>query len=325
MITFSKMSKHKNLENAKKAKNDEFYTLYEDIENELQYYTEHLKDKIIYCNCDDYEKSNFYKYFKDNFKKLQLKELIATGYDNITNKQGKYARYNGETEITKNNVEGDFMKNINLLKEADIIITNPPFSIYNNYLNLLIEHNKKFLFIANQTTISWKHTFTGILNKKFWLGYNYDTIKYFYNNNNNKVSLSISTIWFTNLKHKDNDNDITLTKIYNENEYKKYDNYNAINVDKIKDIPKDYKGLMGIPISGCKFMKTDGTLKLNGEKYKVLCVAAGSTKKNTPKDILEYVGFVPNIHTKNNGGGDGLPIINGIGKYSRLIIEKQHT
>lgn len=317
------MTKHENLENARKIKNDEYYTLYEDIENELQYYTEEFKGKIIYCNCDDYENSNFYKYFKNNFKKLQLKELIATGYDIIT-KEGKYARYYLVKEETKNNVEGDFMKNINLLKEADIIITNPPFSIYNNYLNLLIEHNKKFLFLANQNVFTRFDTFTGILNKKFWVGYNYN-IKYFYNSNNEKVSLSVSTIWLTNLKHIENKNDITLTKIYNENDYKKYDNYNAINVDKVKDIPKDYNGLIGIPISGLKFIKTDGTLILNGEKYKLLCVATGATKNHTPKDILEYVGFKPNIYIKNNRGGDGTPIINDIAKYARLIIEKQHT
>lgn len=318
------MSKHENLENARKTKNDEFYTLYEDIENELQYYTEEFKGKIIYCNCDDYENSNFYKYFKNNFKKLQLKELIATGYDIIT-KEGKYARYYGVKEETKNNVEGDFMKNINLLKEADIIITNPPFSIHNNYLNLLIEHNKKFLFLANQNVITRFDTFTGILNKKFWVGYNYNTIKYFYNSNNEKVSLAVSAIWLTNLKHKDNDEDIILTKKYNENDYKKYDNYNAINVDKVKDIPFDYNSIIGVPISACKYLKTDGTLKLNGEKYKLLCIAAGATKNHTPKDILEYVGFIPNIHTKNNRGGDGTPIINDIGKYARLIIEKQYT
>lgn len=318
------MTKHKNLENARKTKNDEFFTLYEDIENELQYYTEEFKGKIIYCNCDDYENSNFYKYFKNNFKKLKLKELIATGYD-ITTKEGKYAKYDGSVEYTNNNFNGDFKANTDLLKYADIIITNPPFSLFREYFKLLVEYNKKFIFLANQNVITRFDTFIGILNKKFWLGYNYDTIKYFYNSSNEKVSLSVSAIWLTNLKHIENKNDITLTKIYNENEYKKYDNYNAINVDKVKDIPFDYNGIIGVPISACKYLKTDGTLKLNGEKYKVLCVAAGATKNHTKKDILDYVGFIPNIHTKNNRGCDGTPIINGIGKFARLIIEKQHT
>lgn len=256
------MSNTKNLHNAKKQKKDEFYTLYEDIEKELQHYPEQLKDKIIYCNCDDYENSNFYKYFKDNFKKLQLKELIATGYD-INTKQGKYAKYNGFVEYTNNNFNGDFRSEecIELLKQADIVVTNPPFSLFREYVAQLVEYEKKFLIIGNMNAITFKEIFPLIKDNKLWWGVSLNGTKCNfivpekYEGDNVFVENGVrygkvnNAIWFTNLEHKKRNQELILYKQYSEEYYPKYDNYDAIEVSKVAEIPVDYDGVMGVPIT----------------------------------------------------------------------------
>lgn len=280
------MSKHKNLHTAKKQKKDEFYTLYEDIEKELQHYPEQLKDKIIYCNCDDYENSNFYKYFKDNFNKLQLKEVIATGYD-INTKQGKYAKYNGSIEYTNNNFNGDFKANTDLLKYADIIITNPPFSLFREYFKLLVEYDKKFLIIGNMNAITFKEIFPLIKDNKLWLGYRTLGSDFFFNVpedykeelmktktegggwriiDNEVVGRIASACWFTNLEHKKRNQELILYKQYSEEYYPKYDNYDAIEVSKVAEIPVDYDGVMGVPITILKYLHSDGYIYLNVEE-----------------------------------------------------------
>lgn len=270
------MSNTKNLHIAKKQKKDEFYTLYEDIEKELQHYPEQLKNKIIYCNCDDYENSNFYKYFKDNFNKLQLKEVIATGYD-INTKQGKYAKYNGFVEYTNNNFNGDFKANTDLLKYADIIITNPPFSLFREYFKLLVEYNKKFLIIGNMNAITFKEIFPLFKKGKVWWGVSlngtncnfivskeYEGDKLFIENGVRYGKVN-SVIWFTNLPN-DNKKNVTLHKHYTDNDYPKYDNYDAIDVSKVAEIPCDYDGIMGVPITILKYLHSDGYIYLNVEE-----------------------------------------------------------
>lgn len=281
------MSNTKNLHNAKKQKKDEFYTLYEDIEKELQHYPEQLKDKIIYCNCDDYENSNFYKYFKDNFNKLQLKELIATGYD-INTKQGKYAKYNGSVEYTNNNFNGDFKANTDLLKYADIIITNPPFSLFREYFKLLVEYNKKFLIIGNMNAITFKEIFPLIKDNKLWWGYsihsgdrefrvpdNYtlEAAGCRVDDGGNKFIRVKGVRWFTNIEHKKRNDELILYKQYSEDYYPKYENYDAIEVSKTCEIPMDYDGVMGVPIT---FFD-----KYNPKQFEILgyCAPAISLKK----------------------------------------------
>lgn len=244
------MNNNKNLLAAKKAKNDEFYTRYEDIEKELENYKEQLNNKSIYCNCDDYRFSNFYKYFKDNFKDLNIKKLTATNYDIG---QGAYkCEYDGINEtITKLQGNGDFKSNecIDVLKQSDIVISNPPFSIFNIYIQTLMEHNKKFLVIGNNNTITYKNIFPYIKDNKLWFGINHIN-NFIQTDKQTKRFGNIN--WFTNLEHNKN-HPIELTRKYNPEHYPKYDNYNGINVDRIKDIPMDYDGVMGVPITFLSF------------------------------------------------------------------------
>lgn len=249
------MTNKENLRKANKAKNDEFYTQLSDIEAELQYYEKHFKDKIVYCNCDNPEWSNFWKYFESNFEKLGLKRLIATYYDN--DKQVYRTDLINDTKnkphgvwITKIPLKGngDFRSQecIDILKEADIVITNPPFSLFREYAAQLMEYEKKFLIIGSQNAITYKEFFPLLKDNKVWLGYN--GVKQFIEPNG-EVKKFGNICWYTNLETDKRNEPIKLTKYYNPSDYPKYDNYDAINVDKTKDIPMDYEGVMGVPIS----------------------------------------------------------------------------
>jgi hypothetical protein len=211
----------KNLHNAKRAKNDEFYTQLPDIEKELKYYTQHFKDKVVYCNCDA-EWSNFAKFFTDNFESLGIKKFIHSS--------------------------GDFRsaENIESLKEADIVVTNPPFSLFRDFVEVLMEYEKKFLIIGPQNAITYKIIFNLIKNGKLWLGNN--KAKEFLLPDGTKQIFG-NICWFTNLDHKRRNKGIICYKKYSENEFPKYDNYDAIEVNKVSNIPVDYCGVMGVPIS----------------------------------------------------------------------------
>lgn len=257
---------NKNLNTAKKEKNDEFYTLYEDIEKEVINYTNHLKGKIIYCNCDNPQFSNFYKYFKDNFTILNIKHLYCSGYNKYGN--GYYGEYNGTTEIIKPLQDnGDFRSQecIDILKKADIVITNPPFSLFREYVKQLMNFNKKFLIIGNQNAITYKEIFPLIKNNELWLGLsmngsnrwfqapdNYvvkENVTGYKVENGKKHFLVNGVIWWTNINHTKTNKHLILTKKYNPEEYPQYDNYDAIEVSKVADIPIDYNGVMGVPIT----------------------------------------------------------------------------
>ena len=273
------MSKNNNLHTAKATKNDEFYTQLEDIENELKYYKDYFKGKVVYCNCDGFlnkEKSNFFMYFSLNYEFLGLKGLICTKY-NPNGKGRKYEYYgdlNGnnypdEEEIFTSDLEGDgdFRSEecIEILKKCDIVCTNPPFSLFRQYVAQLFEYNKDFLIIGNVNAISYKEVFPLIKENKMWLGvssfnkgmyfgvpddYTYaDTYKFDRERNGKKVMRVSSICWFTNLDHKKRHEELVLYKKYNEEEYPKYDNYDAIEVSKVTDIPMDYYGVMGVPIT----------------------------------------------------------------------------
>ena len=273
------MTKNNNLHTAKATKNDEFYTQLEDIENELKYYKDYFKGKVVYCNCDGFlneEKSNFFVYFSLNYEFLGLKGLICTKY-NPNGKGRKYEYYgdlNGnnypdEEEIFTSDLEGDgdFRSEecIEILKKCDIVCTNPPFSLFRQYVAQLFEYNKDFLIIGNVNAISYKEVFPLIKENKMWLGvssfnkgmyfgvpddYTYaDTYKFDRERNGKKVMRVSSICWFTNLDHKKRHEELVLYKKYNEEEYPKYDNYDAIEVSKVTDIPMDYEGIMGVPIT----------------------------------------------------------------------------
>ena len=274
---------NKNLNKAKEAKKDEFYTQLEDINNELRHYREHFRGKTVLCNCDDPRVSNFFKYFDYNFEFLGLKKLIATCYKNQdwnlfsegNSEKAVYLVYEGdkngnhipddeEIEVLPLKGDGDFRSPecIEFLKEADIVVTNPPFSLFREYVAQLIKYDKKFLIIGNQNAITYKEIFPLIMNNRIWLGFNNGDMAFrvpadsepratrFWQDETGQKWRSMGNIcWFTNLDHKKRHEDIILYKQYTPEEYPKYDNYNAINVNKVSDIPYDYDGVMGVPIT----------------------------------------------------------------------------
>ena len=270
------MAKNSNLHNAKTAKNDEFYTQLTDIEKELKHYKKHFEGKVVYCNCDDVRWSNFFKYFSMNFEHLGLKKLICTAYNE--NGQGIVYEYNGdlngnrivddeEIEVKYLEGNGDFRSAecIEILKQADIVVTNPPFSLFREYVAQLMEYGKQFLIIGNTNAITYKEVFPLIKDNQLWLGvssfncgmyfqvpenYEYaNTYKFDRERNGHKVMRVSSICWYTNIDHTKRHTELDLYKKYNAEEYPKYDNYDAIEVSKTAEIPMDYDGVMGVPIT----------------------------------------------------------------------------
>ena len=246
---------NENLNKAKAAKNDEFYTRLEDIEKELEHYTEHFKGKVVYCNCDDANRSNFFKYFSTNFQKLGLKKLIASGLkidctdgtDGTKNGTGVVAIQKGD-DIDIYDGNGDFRSEecIEFLKEADIVVTNPPFSLFREYVAQLMQYGKKFLIIGSMNAITYKEIFPYIKNNELWLG---TTNPNGYFLPNGEIKKFGNICWYTNLEHKKRNEELILYKHYNPTEYPKYDNADAIEVSKVAEIPMDYGGVCGVPIS----------------------------------------------------------------------------
>jgi len=247
---------------ARKEKNDEFYTQLVDIEKELKYYHSHFKDKIVYCNCDNPEHSNFVNYFLNNFEILGLKKLIISCYK--ANEKGIYSEYYEGQKLNDKelNGDGDFRSEecIEILKQADIIVTNPPFSLFREYFNQLVKYDKKFLILGNRNASIYKEVFPLIRDNNVWLGasihsggreFEVPNNNYGISNKENKYIKVVGVRWFTNLDYKERHNikDLILTKKYNPEDYPIYDNYDAINVNKTKDIPIDYNDVMGVPIS----------------------------------------------------------------------------
>ena len=279
------MSNNKNLKIAGKAKNDEFYTQLSDIENELRHYIKHFKNKTILCNCDDPRISGFFKYFSLNFEKLKLKKLITTCYKNQQmdlfsqndSERAIWLEYNGDKnknripdidEIGTTNLkgDGDFSSDecIEILKKADIVVTNPPFSLFRKYVAQLMKYRKKFIIIGNQNAITYKDIFPLIKDNKIWLGASIHGGDREFGIPDNYIPRSkslridesgkkfvrvVGVRWFTNIDYKKRHEDLILYKKYNKTEYPKYNNYNAINVNKTKEIPIDYDDVMGVPIT----------------------------------------------------------------------------
>lgn len=257
------------LKKAKKSKNDEFYTQLCDIERELQYYPNCFKNKVVYCNCDDSRTSNFYRFFHDNFHSLGLRKLIASCYKEKStdlfcqqaNEQAFYCTYNGEEDseyVFPFKGDGDFrsLECLELLGQADIVVTNPPFSLFREFVSQIVSHNKQFLIIGNVNAITYKEIFDLIQKNKAWLGVNlgrgisgfivpndyqlYGTeVKV--NETGQNIIATNSCLWLTNLELSQRHIDLELNKAYrgNEDSYPIYDNCNGINVNRTQDIPYD--------------------------------------------------------------------------------------
>ena len=264
--------KNTNLHNAKKVKNDEFYTQLSDIEKEMAHYKDFFKGKIVYCNCDDARESNFFKFFANNFESLGLKKLITTGYKADGkgvklvyegDKNGNFMADDAEVAVTELEGNGDFRSEecIELLKECDVVVTNPPFSLFREYIAQLMEYGKKFLIIGNMNAITYKEIFPYIKNNELWWGCSLHGTKchfivpnsYEGNNvfeeNGVRYGKVNNAIWFTNINHTKRNTPLDLYKKYSADEYPKYDNYDAIEVSKVSEIPMDYDGVMGVPIT----------------------------------------------------------------------------
>lgn len=331
----SKKSLKENLVRAKNNKNDEFFTQLTDIEKELRHYKHHFKDKVVLCNCDDPRVSNFFHYFSYNFESLGLKKLITTCYKNqdanlfSENKSDKAIclEYSGdkngnkipdieEIGIKELKGDGDFRstESIELLKQADIVVTNPPFSLFREYVIQLVKYDKKFLIIGDQNAITYKEIFKLIKEDKLWTGVDNGGTKWFqvpehYDiktesrkkiENGKKYFSKGSIFWFTNLDIAKRHEDIILYKKYNPDEFPNYDNYNAINVNKVADIPIDYNGYMGVPIT---FID-----KYNPEQFELLGIM------NTGEE---------NKGIRYSDTPHGRPLVNGVELYLRIIIKNK--
>lgn len=350
---------NKNLQSAKTAKNDEFYTQLVDIEKELKNYKEQFRGKVVYCNCDDPFESNFFKYFAANFNELALKKLITTSYVKSPIAGGQLPLFeveglkpsgNEPFKIEINNVSdlntdgaisledvryllkhnsnvarplkgnGDFRSEecIELLKEADIVVTNPPFSLFREYVAQLIEYGKKFLILGDQNAITYKEIFGYIKENKLWLGYDNGGTKWFqvpmdYNiptESRKKIINGVKffsmgrILWFTNLDTVKRHEELTLYKKYSPEDYPKYNNYNAININRYIDIPMDYKGVMGVPVT---FVD-----KYNPEQFEIIGL-----------DYEVKQGLLPGIINNDWSGKLDRGYVNGERLYGRILIKNK--
>ena len=328
-----KTALNKNLHQAKNAKKDEFYTQLSDIENELKHYKAHFKNKVVYCNCDDPRMSNFFHYFSYNFEDLGLKKLITTCYQNQhrdlfsqhDSERAIYLEYYGDKNNNKTpDVEeigvqylkgdGNFRseESIALLKQADIVVTNPLFSLFREYVAQLIQYDKKFVIVGHQNAITYKEIFPLIKDNKIWLGIGFrGGAAHFISNyedtataNDRKEGMiRVSGVhWFTKLDIAKRHEDLLLYKTYTPEDYPKYDNYDAINVDKTKEIPMNYKGALGVPIT---FLD-----KYNPEQFEIL---SSNDYRKTKTIPFKSHGLI-----KDKEGS-----INGKPKYVRILIKNK--
>lgn len=279
------MAKNNNLHKAKDAKNDEFYTQLTDVSKELMHYKQHFKGKVVLCNCDDPTWSAFWKYFHLNFAELGLKKLISTHYDKdeATYKMEYSGGDDNDIEVgVKIPLEGngDFRNQecLDLLDESDIVVTNPPFSLFREYVAVLIEHQTKFLIIGNKNSITYKEFFPLLKNNEVWIGCN--SPSEFSTPDGLTKKVNGLTRWFTNLDVAKRHEKLILWKNYTPEEYPKYDNYDAINVGKVSEIPCDYDGVMGVPIT---FMD-----KYNPEQFEIVGLLQSSTDEQAGIPNLRY-------------------------------------
>ena len=309
----SKGCDNSNLCLAKKVKNDEFYTRYEDIEAEVMKYRKQFRDKIVYLPCDDpaEKKSEFWSFFVNNFDSFGLKKLIATHYneegkaykiwiDSDTTNDGFIDDADAMQEDLKGN--GDFRSPecLEIMKECDIVCTNPPFSLFREFVDAIMTADKSFLIIGNQNAFTYKEIFKLIRDNKIWTGYN--MVKKF-NQPDGSIKTFGNVCWFTNIDTIKRNEELVLTKNYDINIYPNYENYKAIEVDKIANIPSDYFEVMGVPIT---FLD-----KYNPNQFEIL----GHTSSSDISDAVEE------LRTDSKHRNRGL--INGKEKYDRVLIRRK--
>jgi hypothetical protein len=319
---------------AKALKQDEFYTQLSDIERELKHYKKHFKGKVVYCNCDDPRISSFFHYFSYNFEKLRLKKLITTCYKSQNrdlfsrndSEQAIYLEYsggNGDAVIPDpKNIgikylkgDGDFRsaESIGLLKQADIVVTNPPFSLFRDYVAQLIEYGKEFVIVGNQNALSYKELFNLITDNKIWLGnksgdmafkvpdyYEARATRYWVDEDGQKWRSLGNACWFTNLDIAKRHEEMILYKKYKPEEYPTYSNYDGIEVGKTSDIPIDYAGAMGVPLT---FLD-----KYNPDQFEII---GSSRTLGKPMSEVAKKGTY-------SQGGPRFYLSNGDGRYRRL-------
>lgn len=356
-------AKGSNLAAARAAKEDEFYTQLADIERELANYRDHFAGKVVYCNCDDPRVSGFVHYFSYNFERLKLKKLIATCYKNQNvdlfsqhdseravklvysgDKNGSGVPEPSEFDVELLEGDGDFRssESIELLKQADIVVTNPPFSLYREFIAQLMEHNKKFILLGPQNAISYKEIFPLLKDGRMWLGNRSGAMKFRVPNDKEKDGLIVdedgnkwqnfgNICWYTNLDYPKRHEDLILYKTYSANEYQKYDNFDAIEVSKVSDIPVDYDGVMGVPIT---FLD-----KHNPDQFEIVGITQswfGAASKIYPKQTQVNANGDKSEVTKLNDGAaikiDKKPkdatsyIVDGVRYmkvYARILIKKK--
>lgn len=336
-------SKNSNFAKAKDAKQDEFYTQLSDIEKELKHYKKHFKGKVVYCNCDDPRVSGFFHYFSYNFEKLGLKKLIATCYKNSSrdlfssndaekavmleymgDKDGDNVPSANEIGVVNLKSDGDFRsdESIEILKQADIVVTNPPFSLFREFINQIIEFDKKFIIVGNQNAITYKDVFPHIQENRIWLGYNngdmafkvpshYESraTRFWIDDSGQKWRSLGNACWFTNLDISKRHEELVLYKKFSADEYPKYVNFDAIEVGTTKDIPCDYFENMGVPIT---FLD-----KYNPNQFEI--IGSSHNLSNSMSSFAEkgsYAQGGPRFYLKNDDGSYRR-------MYDRIVIKRR--
>ena len=350
---------------AKRHKKDEFYTQIVDIERELRHYKKHFKDKTVLCNCDDPFESKFFEYFVQNFNKLKLKKLIATCYSGSPVMGGQLSLFDvvpdaepgtpykaivtkvyditgdgyidmfdvkelfikGENELSMLKGDGDFRSQecLDLLDEADIVCTNPPFSLFREYVSTLIEHKKNFLIIGNQNAIKYKEIFPLFQQNKIWLGYGFPgNIGFFESPYEDRAVSShhieglirvSGVMWFTNLDIKKRHEDLVLVKRFDPDNYPRYVNYDAIEVSRVVDIPCDYAGNMGVPITFMTQYNPE-QFEIIGMNWTVLSNAVLSDEIRLHHNVARRLNFY--LPTPDGKGNDYSRM------YDRVVIRNKH-
>ena len=347
------MAKNASLNAAKDAKNDEFYTQYEDIQAELNHYESHFKNKTVLCNCDDPFESNFCKFFLRNFNYLGLRRLICTSYtsspmlgiqmtlwddaDEPVQRGNGYvidisevpmANGKGVSDddidkllkskkrgVRKLEGNGDCRSDecVEYLKQADIVVTNPPFSMLREFISFLIKHEKRFLIIGNQNALHYKEIFPLIQNDEVWLGYNH--VKEFLKPNGTTKSFG-NVLWYTNLDILKRHEELVLYKRYSPENYPRYCNFDAINVDRVSDIPIDYYECIGVPDT---FLN-----RYNPDEFEIIGLGSGYLGQSI--GVRRILPEHKRQMTSHSAAGD-LYYLDSDGKpkvpYSRIIIRRK--
>lgn len=317
---------NKNLNTAKQEKKDEFYTLYEDISKEMCHYPSQFLGKVVYCNCDNPEWSAFWQYFHENFTALGLKRLVATFYEPASPVYKMVYEGGNDADIaagvkTPLTGNGDFRSEecIAVLDdETDIVVTNPPFSLFRDFINTLVNHHKSFLVIGNQNAITCKEIFPLFRDHILWYGASIHSgdRKFYVPDDYPLVAAGCGVDetgrrfvrvkgvrWFTNLDFPSRHKGVVLRESYSEEKYPVFDNYNAINVDKYSEIPEDYDGVMGVPITIMDFY--------NPEQFEIIGLSASWDETDRMKQL------------KRSNKYRDEPILNNKGKYKRVFIKKR--